>query len=738
MSDVSACPSCGARLAPGATACDLCGQPVAPESTPSDAFVPEGPSGGDGAGPDPQGGVYCNACGTKNPPGARFCSQCGAPLQAPVSAPRRAPVPVAATVPVVPAGLGPRLALYLVGAVLLVGGLYLATLASRNQGDTPATFRPDVPAATAPGAAPAGGDSTGFAPLAPEIERQVTALEADVQRLSGDARTAKQNELINLLIGFGRPDRAAEAAQALAEQANTPAAWKRAGDLYYRWMEVLPEPQRPTVAPRVVAAYDRVLAATPDDLDARANLGWAAQYDATGNPMRAILETNDVLKRDSTHLGASYNRGWFLRAIGRLDQSIAQFERVRRLAGPDTPLGREAQLLIDQVRRQQAGGSATPALPGAVPPPHRSLMPAGSSTAPVPMLPPGDADGLLERLYALLGAHDDAFVVEMLGAFLDDLPAFLQRIADALNEGDLPALQHAAHHLRSGAHALGGVGIAAAALPIESAARNGDAAGAGAAVADAACRSRELRPQGLRARTAPASMTADPALVAAIAARAAALRARMDAACARVGRPPEEVTLVAVTKTHPPETLVAAAAAGLMHLGENRVQELHAKRQALPELPVTWHHIGHVQTNKARDAVRDADLVHGVDSVRLAEALARRAVQEGTPLSVLVQVNISGEASKDGCAPADAPALLAHLATLDGLRLQGLMGIAGPAEDPEHARPDFRLLRGLRDAARTDAHPLPMLSMGMSGDFEVAIEEGATHVRIGTALFGGR
>jgi PLP dependent protein len=223
-----------------------------------------------------------------------------------------------------------------------------------------------------------------------------------------------------------------------------------------------------------------------------------------------------------------------------------------------------------------------------------------------------------------------------------------------------------------------------------------------------------------------------------IAARRGEIEARIAAACERAGRDPADVTLVAVTKTHPVASIAAALAAGLTHFGENRVQELAAKRAALPEASATWHLIGHVQTNKARDAVRSADLVHGVDSARLAEALARRAEADGRRLPVLVQVNVSGEASKQGCSPEDAAALVAVVAALPELHLDGLMTLAAPADDPETIRPQFRLLRTLRDRLQTPDLALPVLSMGMSGDYEVAVEEGATHVRIGTALFGAR
>ena len=230
----------------------------------------------------------------------------------------------------------------------------------------------------------------------------------------------------------------------------------------------------------------------------------------------------------------------------------------------------------------------------------------------------------------------------------------------------------------------------------------------------------------------------DPALVARIAANAAAVTAGIAAACARAGRDPAGVTLVAVTKTHPAETVAAAVAAGLRHVGENRVQELVAKRAALAGAPLTWHHIGRVQTNKARDVARYADVVHGVESVHAGEALARRAEGEGRVLPVLVQVNVSGEASKAGVAPADAAAVLDALGAHAALRVDGLMTIASPADDPEAVRPEFRALRALRDACARPDRPLPVLSMGMSGDYAVAVEEGATHVRVGSALFGAR
>ncbi|WP_420456967.1 YggS family pyridoxal phosphate-dependent enzyme [Rubrivirga sp.] len=235
---------------------------------------------------------------------------------------------------------------------------------------------------------------------------------------------------------------------------------------------------------------------------------------------------------------------------------------------------------------------------------------------------------------------------------------------------------------------------------------------------------------------------ADPALVDAIADRAHAVRQRIAEAADRAGRDPADVTLVAVTKTRPIETVRAAVAAGLRDLGENRVGELVDKSDALPGEgdggDVRWHLIGSLQRNKARDAAARADLFHALDSVRLARALDKWAAEAGRVLPVLVQVNISGEDAKHGVEPDATADLLGVAAECAHLRPVGLMGMAAIAEDPGDldrvVRPAFQKLRRLFDAEPG----LTVLSMGMSGDFEVAVEEGATHVRVGTALFGPR
>ena len=243
----------------------------------------------------------------------------------------------------------------------------------------------------------------------------------------------------------------------------------------------------------------------------------------------------------------------------------------------------------------------------------------------------------------------------------------------------------------------------------------------------------------------PASPAAEAALADRIARRADAVRARIAAAARTSGRDAAAVTLVAVTQTHPASTVRAALAAGLVDLGENRVQELADKAAVMPGVTDggahRWHLIGSLQRNKARDAVRFADLIHGVDSERLAAALGAHAA--GRVVPVLVQVNVSGEASKSGVAPEAAHDLMAAVAAHAGLRLAGVMGLAAPAEDAAEAertvRPAFRRLRALFDTyAGPGRDGLTTVSMGMSGDFEMAVEEGATLVRVGTALFGAR
>ena len=222
-----------------------------------------------------------------------------------------------------------------------------------------------------------------------------------------------------------------------------------------------------------------------------------------------------------------------------------------------------------------------------------------------------------------------------------------------------------------------------------------------------------------------------------IAANLEMVRGRMVTACARAGRAPEAVRLLAVSKTYGPEAVREAAAAGQRRFGENRVQEAAAK---IPECPgnLEWHLVGHLQGNKAAAAARLFDWVHSVDSAKLLEALDRHAAEAGRTLQVLVQVNVSGERSKSGLAPAAAADALAAGDALRNVQVRGLMTIPPLTADPEAARPHFRRLREMRDGWAAAGRDLPELSMGMTHDLEVAVEEGATFVRVGTGVFGAR
>jgi hypothetical protein len=236
-----------------------------------------------------------------------------------------------------------------------------------------------------------------------------------------------------------------------------------------------------------------------------------------------------------------------------------------------------------------------------------------------------------------------------------------------------------------------------------------------------------------------------------LAQRIARVRERIAAAARRAGRDPDSVRLIAVSKTHPASLIRQAIAAGISDLGENRIQEATPKIEALRDTAARWHLIGHVQRNKARAAAQHFAMLHTLDSLRLAETLERQAATHApAPLPVLLQVNVSGEASKEGFAlPGgadntaqwpDFAAAVERILALPHLRVSGLMTVAPLLPDPAAARPVFRCLRQLQ---ATLAHQFPSadwqrLSMGMTDDFEIAIEEGATDVRIGRALFGAR
>lgn len=223
-----------------------------------------------------------------------------------------------------------------------------------------------------------------------------------------------------------------------------------------------------------------------------------------------------------------------------------------------------------------------------------------------------------------------------------------------------------------------------------------------------------------------------------IAANLQAVRARIAAACAAAGRPVDAVQLLAVSKTWPAAGVREAAAAGQRAFGENYVQEAVDKAAELAALQLDWHFIGPLQSNKTRPVAEGFAWVHSVDRLKIAERLAAQRPPQLPPLQACVQVNVSGEASKSGCAPDQAAALAHAVAALPGLRLRGLMAIPEPSDDSRLQHSRFALLRQLRDRLNAEGLGLDTLSMGMSEDLEAAIMEGATIVRIGTAIFGKR
>jgi len=223
--------------------------------------------------------------------------------------------------------------------------------------------------------------------------------------------------------------------------------------------------------------------------------------------------------------------------------------------------------------------------------------------------------------------------------------------------------------------------------------------------------------------------------------RAERARERIRLACERVGRDPAEVTLVAVSKTFSEPVILAGHEAGLRHFGENKAQEFESKFEAIDPVlgdVITWHFIGHLQRNKVKLVAGRAHLIHGVDSLRLARALQDFAENEDLALRCLIQVNVSGEVSKFGLEPESLTDLLKQARAFDRISFEGLMTLASPTDDEQRLREEFGRLRACLPPARELIESMSCLSMGMSGDFEIAVEEGATHVRLGSVLFGPR
>jgi hypothetical protein len=218
----------------------------------------------------------------------------------------------------------------------------------------------------------------------------------------------------------------------------------------------------------------------------------------------------------------------------------------------------------------------------------------------------------------------------------------------------------------------------------------------------------------------------------------AGIQQRISVACDRAGRDASSVLLLAVSKTCPAETIAEAVKGGQVFFGENKIQEAKAKIPLCPGMG-RWHFIGHLQSNKVRDAVELFEMIQGVDSLDLAREISKRCEQAAKEMPILLEVNVAGESSKFGYQPERLLAEFKELSALPRILIQGLMTVPPYVTEPEKARPHFRRLRELKSQCeQTLGFPLPHLSMGMSGDFEVAIEEGATIVRIGTALFGPR
>lgn len=220
----------------------------------------------------------------------------------------------------------------------------------------------------------------------------------------------------------------------------------------------------------------------------------------------------------------------------------------------------------------------------------------------------------------------------------------------------------------------------------------------------------------------------------------AEVQRRIGDACRRVGRNPDEVILIAVSKTRPAQELWEAYNAGALHFGENKVQELVDKIPQMP-LDIQWHMIGHLQRNKVKYIVGKTALIHSVDSLRLAEAISKEAVKQNVTAQILIEVNVAQEDSKFGISVEEAPEIAKEIAKLPGIRLKGLMTIAPYTENAENNRLYFRKLKQLSvdiENKNIDNVSMDVLSMGMTGDYEVAVEEGATCVRVGTGIFGER
>lgn len=406
--DYRICPECGARLSEDAGRCDLCGAAVPGPGEPEESedagvsdtvqedSVPSGIPEPSSEQASPEAGVFCNECGWKNPPNARYCSRCGAKLQAleksgdrdnapPASAsgdrtgapppPPNAPAggraggtregepagpasssferkearPAAAATPSSSGASNGSVTWHvavLVGlAVLVVVALYMITVVSKQR---VAPSADEAVAAPAEARAALAIESFEAIPISDEYRGQVDSLQQVIADAGGQEAVEARGALVDFLIGIGRIDRAAIEQQRLARLADDPAHWKTAGNLLFDWMERVQAERKTEVALLTIDAYKQVLKHDPSDLDARADLGWAYQHDPQ-NPMEAIRQTNLVLEEDPEHLEANYNKAVFLMRINRLDQAREQFRRVKDIAGSESPYFRQAEMWIETI-----------------------------------------------------------------------------------------------------------------------------------------------------------------------------------------------------------------------------------------------------------------------------------------------------------------------------------------------------------------------------------------------------
>lgn len=355
------CPSCGAAADASDAVCDLCGSPLhVPESV-EDAVasidVPE-------ATPpqDPSGEPFCHQCGTRNPVGARFCMACGAAILATASGSKPSPSargrkkgvrpatpPLEA--PEAPPAIRPagaQVAILLVSSVLVVVALYLITQVSKMR------FPVAQEAVAETRSSANGTDAQQAAPLTGDLAEQAARIEDEMGGLEGDALRAKQNELATLFTQAGRLDRVATLREQSAATANTAEAWTEAGYALYELMEATPGNERPDIAQRAADAYDRALSLGEDDLVVRTAMAMA--YMNTRAPMQGVMQIRQVLETDPDHLEGNFYYGVMLMQISRLDQALAQFEKVKTLVGPEQPLHRQADMMIANIKT--LGGNA--------------------------------------------------------------------------------------------------------------------------------------------------------------------------------------------------------------------------------------------------------------------------------------------------------------------------------------------------------------------------------------------